>query len=136
MDEVTEYTKQVDQQLKDLGITDPYYGWYLTTTYGKQTDYILGKINYFLNEAIEEKLIRAEVWYGVHHEMVNGLSDFFVRRTGRLYFDIHSIHQYRELVQEDLVKYLGWDEQRLEQERSYLDMLLQDAATYYEKEME
>jgi glycerol kinase len=68
--------------------------------------------------------------------MVNGLSDFFVRRTGRLYFDIESVHQFRHIVEEDLIKYLKWDEARCQRENQYLDMLLQDASTYYEKEFE
>ncbi len=134
--EVVVYMGQITQRLKDLKIEDPYSGWYLVSTYGKQSDIIIDKINYFLNDAIEERLIRAELWYGVHHEMVNSLADFFVRRTGRLYFDISSVHRYRSIIEEDLIKYLKWDEARLKLENQYLDLLLQDAATYYEKEFE
>ncbi len=132
--EVAVYMGQITQRLKDLKIEDPYYGWYLVSTYGKQSDIIIDKVNYFLNDAIEERLIRAELWYGVHHEMVNSLADFFVRRTGRLYFDISSVHSYRSIIEEDLIKYLKWDEAQLKLENQYLDLLLQDAATYYEKE--
>ncbi|GAA4273082.1 glycerol kinase GlpK [Aquimarina gracilis] len=134
--DVNIYVNQITQQLKDLKIEDPYYGWYLVSTYGKQTDVIIDKINYFLNDAIDERLIRAELWYGVHHEMVNSLADFFVRRTGRLYFDIGSVHRYRSIIEEDLIKYLQWDEIRLKLENQYLDLLLQDAATYYQKEFD
>ncbi len=135
-DEVDTYLEHINRQLAEKGVTDTYYGWYLATTYGKQADIIIHKENYFLNDSIDERLIRAEVWYGVHYEMINGISDFFVRRTGRLYFDINSVRQYRLLVQEDLIKYLGWDELRLEKENKYLDLLLQDASTYYEQEIE
>ncbi len=134
LSEVDTYMNEVTQRLKALNIQDSDYGWYLVSTYGKQTDIILDKVNYFLNESVEDRLIRAEVWYSVHHEMANGLADFFVRRTGRLYFDINSVHDYRSIVEEDLVKYLNWDEIRLKAENKYLDLLLQDAATYYEKE--
>jgi glycerol kinase len=68
--------------------------------------------------------------------MTISLADFFVRRTGGLYVDIHSVHKYRQLVQEDLVKYLGWDEARVEDENRWLDILLKDASHYYEKEIE
>ncbi|WP_010179228.1 glycerol kinase GlpK [Aquimarina agarilytica] len=134
-DEVEKYTEEISIKLKELGNQDPYYGWYLSTNYGKQSDIIINKINYFLNDAIEERLIRAEVWYGVHFEMINSLADFFVRRTGRLYFDIDSVRQFRSIVQEDLVKYLGWNIKRVEEENNYLDLLLQDASTFYEKEV-
>lgn len=130
------YLNQMVSKLKELKVEDPYYGWYLVSTYGKQADIIIDKVNYFLNEDIIEKLIRAELWYSVHYEMTNGLADFFVRRTGRLYFDINSVYKYRSIVQEDLIKYLNWDEIRLETENKYLDLLVQDATTYYEKEFE
>ncbi len=132
--EVAVYLNDITKQLQDLKLEDPYYGWYLVSTYGKQADIIIDKINYFLNDSIEERVIRAELWYCVHHEMVNSLADFFVRRTGRLYFDIGSVHKYRSIVEEDLIKYLNWDEVRLQTENKYLDLLLQDASEYYEKE--
>ncbi|RMB57110.1 glycerol kinase [Dokdonia sinensis] len=131
---VDAYQKEITKRLKDLGIENEYQGWYLATTYGKQADAIIDKMDFFLNDSPEERLIRAELWYSVHHEMTNALVDFFVRRTGRLYFDIHSVHQYRLLVQEDMIKYLGWDEARVIKENNYLDMLLQDASEYYEEE--
>ncbi|MBP2831704.1 glycerol kinase GlpK [Aquimarina sp. U1-2] len=134
--EVNSYTQKITHELKNLKIDDPYYGWYLVSTYGKQTDDIIAKIDYFLNDDSSERLIRAELWYSVHHEMTNGLADFFVRRTGRLYFDIHSVYKYRSLIEEDLIKYLHWDEDRLQSENDYLDLLLQDATTYYEKEFD
>jgi len=134
-DAVEQYLSQLNQELQNMGVKDRHYGLYLVTNYGRQSDMIIQKTNYFLNEDVEARLIRSEVWYGVHHEMVNGLSDFFVRRTGRLYFDIHSLFKYRSIVQEDLIKYLGWDEKRLEKESKYLDLLVQDATTYYKEEI-
>jgi glycerol kinase len=131
---VNQYRITLEHRLKDLGVEDPYQAWYYTSNYGKQSDIILKKMNYFINPTPIERLIRAELWYTVHHEMVNGLSDFFVRRTGRLYFDIESVHQFRHIVEEDLIKYLKWDEARCQRENKYLDMLLADATTYYEKE--
>lgn len=132
--EVDIYQKQIARRLKAASITNEYLSWYLATTYGKQSDAIIDKMDYFLDEDAQRRLLRAEVWYSVHHEMTNSLSDFFVRRTGRLYFDIHSIHQYRKLVQEDMIRYLGWDEARVNKENKYLDLLVVDASTYYEEE--
>ncbi len=131
---VDAYQSEITKRLKDLGIDNDYQGWYLATTYGKQADAIIDKMNFFLNDSPEERQIRAELWYSVHHEMTNSLADFFVRRTGRLYFDIDSVHQYRLLVQEDMIKYLGWDEARVLKENNYLNLLLQDASVYYEEE--
>ncbi|PKV48142.1 homodimeric glycerol 3-phosphate dehydrogenase (quinone) [Aquimarina sp. MAR_2010_214] len=133
-EEVHAYQYKITQQLKALKIEDPYYGWYLTSTYGKQADVIIDKMTCFLNDEAAERLIRAELWYCVYYEMTNTLADFFVRRTGKLYFNINSVHKYRQLVQEDIIEYLNWDKIRIETENRYLDLLLQDAVTYYEKE--
>ncbi|MEQ3655036.1 MAG: glycerol kinase GlpK [Dokdonia sp.] len=133
--EVEQYIETVVQQLDEKKLTDPYQAWYLATTYGKQADMIIDKIDYFLNDFAEDRLIRAELWYSVHHEMCNSLADFFVRRTGRLYFDIASVHTHRHRILEDMIRYLGWDEARVQKENKELDLLLTDAAHYYEHEI-
>ena len=135
-EEVGAYKNELRDRLVALGITDDgYQAWYLTSTYGRQADIIVKKIDYFLNTDVYERLIRAELWYGVHKEMTNNLADFFVRRTGRLYFDLPSVIQYRELVLEDLVAYLEWDERRITTENMALDELLYDATHYYDADL-
>ncbi|MFP2995846.1 glycerol kinase GlpK [Spongiivirga sp. MCCC 1A20706] len=133
--EVEAYQKELESKLVEIGIDNPYFAWYLATTYGKQADTILNKINYFANDNVYERLIRAELWYCIHNEMTNSLTDFFVRRTGRLYFDITSIPKYLDIVLEDIVNYLDWDEKRIESEKSYLNDLVYDATHYYEEEL-
>ncbi|WP_025742423.1 glycerol-3-phosphate dehydrogenase/oxidase [Aquimarina pacifica] len=129
--EVNLYEELIINKLKDLGISDPYFGWYVTSTYGRQSDIIIDKMSFFTKNSQLEKLIRAELWYSVHYEMTNGLADFFVRRTGRLYFNIKSVRDYRKMVEEDFVYYFNWDTKRIEKENILLDELLQDATTYY-----
>ena len=133
--QVNRYQKELENRLKNWGIIDPYYAWYLTTTYGKQADIILNKTDFFANDAIEEKLIRAELWYCVYHEMTNSLADFFVRRTGRLYFNIASVSKFKEIIIGDIVEYLDWDDSRLTEEIETLSVLLEDATHYYDEEL-
>lgn len=133
--EVKEYEQKLHKELQRLKVEDATYkAWYLTATYGKQAEIIKNKINYFLNPDVNDRLIRAELWYCIQYEMANSLADFFVRRSGRLYFDIHSIKKYRELVLEDFINTLDWDEERVGLENKKLDELLFDATHFYEKE--
>ncbi|WP_203257511.1 glycerol-3-phosphate dehydrogenase/oxidase [Hyunsoonleella ulvae] len=132
--EVQTYQKSIEKQLLKLGITDLYYAWYLCSSYGKQADIIIKKSQEFKNDDAVECLIRAELWYGVHFEMVNTLNDFFVRRTGRLYFDIKSIEQYKTSVISDMSKYLNWDASRIKHEEEQLKSVLKDATTYYDED--
>ncbi|MFM8659323.1 MAG: glycerol-3-phosphate dehydrogenase C-terminal domain-containing protein, partial [Candidatus Nitrosotenuis sp.] len=46
----------------------------------------------------EEHLLREEIDYCIRKEMVTGLSDFFIRRTGLLYFDPARMIQLMPLV--------------------------------------
>jgi len=133
-EEVEHFIEQLTLKIKPLGLS-PYHAWYLTTTYGKQTKVILEKFNSFSNDS-EIALARAEVWYGVHHELVNSLEDFFLRRTGRVYFDIKNIPLVRKEVEADLQKYLNWDEDKLESEQKHLDELIFDATHFYQDEFE
>ncbi len=135
--EVEIYQVVVENELLKKGISEEdykYYAWYLTTTYGKNTAVILEKIDFFANGKPLENLIRAELWYCIHHEMTNSLADFFVRRTGRLYFHIYSVTKYFDIVLKDFKKYLNWDEKREEFEKKIMNLLLEDATTYYTEE--
>ena len=131
---VEAYIKDLSSRMKKIGL-DPYYGWYLGTVYGKQAETVLNKLKEFKSDDPEVGLARAEAWFAVHHEMVNKAADFFVRRTGRLYFNIESIALIKEAVMSDLQNYLNWDLQRLTQEFELLDELIYDATHYYEEEM-
>lgn len=133
--EVNDYQEEVLSKLQGLGITGSYTAWYLTSTYGKQTDIFLDKIDFFTNIDAHERLIRAELWYCIHYEMANNLVDFFVRRTGRLYFNIASISKYRNVILKDFVNYLDWDAARVTKENKILDILLEDATHYYDEEL-
>ncbi|MCL4118077.1 UNVERIFIED_CONTAM: hypothetical protein GTU68_062691 [Idotea baltica] len=53
------------------------------------------------------KLLVAELIYGVEHEMVLTLSDFIVRRTGRLYFERPEIIEYVEVLNSELATLLS-----------------------------
>lgn len=126
---VDEYLKKLEEQLASVGL-EPYYAWYLVTNYGQQCDLILQKLKEF-EEEISIALIRAELWYSIQYEMTNSLSDFYIRRTGRLFFDIKSIHQTIQVIQQDMQTYLQWDDQRLKEELATLESHIYDATNFY-----
>ncbi|MFT7073149.1 glycerol-3-phosphate dehydrogenase/oxidase [Patiriisocius sp. Uisw_017] len=135
VDEVTIYKKELSKKLQDIGIKDAYEVDYLVTTYGKQTDLILDKLKELTNKDPNKKLIRAELWFCINYEMMNSLTDFFVRRTGRLYFNIESVITYKNLILEDCIKTFQWDKKRIENEIATLDLLIEDATTFYDEEV-
>ncbi len=134
-EDVVKYQKEVAKKLEELGVENHFYAWYLVSHYGRQTEVILNKVNYFNDDNILRRLIRAELWFSIHYEMTNSIADFFVRRTSRLYFNIESIMLYSETVIEDCANYLNWDDIRINKEREIMSVLVKDATTYYDEEI-
>ena len=132
--DVRTYIHYLENILRDKGISNSYQAWYLATNYGQQADTIIAKMDFFATPDLYEKLIKAELWYCIQYEMCHGLSDFFVRRTGRLYFDLPSVTMYKNIVLTDCINYFGWDEKRSQLELDYLHRLIEDATTYYQHE--
>ena len=131
VEEVEAYQKELKQQLCELGMNNPYYAWHLCTTYGKRANTIIERTSFFASGTIEQRLIRAELWYCINFEMTNSLADFFVRRTGRLYFNIESITKHLDIILKDFIRSLDWDDARIAEEKNVLNQLLADATTYY-----
>ena len=124
-DEVNSYRESIARQLEGLdGLTAVY----LVENYGQQTEEIL---RYFLQQRhVQDKdlaLLLAELWFCFHHEMIVTLSDFFLRRTGRLNFDIHSVLKWKEQVADEFGHYAGWPATRRAAELQQLDILVADA---------
>jgi glycerol-3-phosphate dehydrogenase len=64
---------------------------------------------------------KAELWYALEHECVCSLSDYLIRRTGRLYFERPSLEKLYPLAAQVLGQALGWTaEQRQAQEQAFL----------------
>lgn len=135
-DDVKAYQLKIENQLKLLGVKDTYYSWYLCASYGKQADIIIEKSKTFNSNNTLERLIRSELWYSLHFEMVNSINDFFIRRTGRLFFDIESINKFKNSIIKDMSTLLNWDTNRLLKEEEELNLAIQDATTFYDKDFQ
>lgn len=86
----------------------------LVYRYGKNTEHIINKA-YELYTQIRDaaqRLMYAEIWYSIHYEMSNNVSDFLIRRTGRLYFDRPMLEEWYPYVLETMTQLLDWTEQQ------------------------
>ncbi|MBT8186944.1 MAG: glycerol-3-phosphate dehydrogenase/oxidase [Croceitalea sp.] len=109
---VKKYIGEVFARMKKDGFTE-YDAWFLVTNYGKQTEQILELYKSFDDKDAYLRLIRAELQFGIAHEMVMNPMDFFIRRTGRLYFNIDSVRKYLEPLLADLKKAFGYDDAQI-----------------------
>ena len=103
------YINQVFKNLKNYGFTKTDAA-YLVHNYGKQTDIIIDKFDELKETNLELRLLKAEVWFTINHEMTCTPTDFFMRRTGRLFFDKPSVDTYKKAILNEFVKYFNWSE--------------------------
>ncbi len=131
-EEVSRRIVEMKKQVQALGM-DAYYGWYLITTYGEQSKIILERMTHY-DDSAEIALARAELWFCVHYEMVNRSVDFFIRRTGRLYFDMQSVGELKQQITSDLAELLHWGQSTIEADRKELEEVIFDASHYYQED--
>lgn len=108
---VTKYIDALYTRMKLDGFVK-HDAWFLVTNYGKQSETILETYKMLTDEDKYIRLAKAELHFGVHYEMVQNPMDFFIRRTGRLYFDIESVRfLMNPILQEFKQKYKVDDKQ-------------------------
>lgn len=104
---------------------------YLVHNYGTQTHIILKKMTEFTpTESPALALLKAELWFAVEYEMVQHPLDFFMRRTGRFYFNIHSVRQFLAPILQDFKNYFGWNEQQLATAIQEVERALEEASCF------
>jgi len=103
---VKKYISEVYDNIKDEGFSK-HDAWFLVTNYGKQTEKILELYATIVEADPYVRLAKAEVAFGIDFEMVQTPMDFFIRRTGRLYFDIESIRTLMEPILKEFQNKFG-----------------------------
>ncbi|MCI2229467.1 glycerol-3-phosphate dehydrogenase/oxidase [Polaribacter sp. MSW13] len=127
--EVQSYTDAIYNRISEVDF-DQKDAEYLVHNYGKQTDIILKKFDELMDENQQEKMIKAEVWFTINYEMTCTPTDFFMRRTGRLFFDKPSVDLYKEYVIQLFENQLNYDEVTQQKNREELNKKLTSIVTF------
>ncbi|MEM7549112.1 MAG: glycerol-3-phosphate dehydrogenase/oxidase [Bacteroidota bacterium] len=109
---VKKYIKELAEDLKELGYSKS-DARYLIHNYGTQAEDILDRLK---DKKRKYSLVGEEAVFCIKREMVQNLRDFYIRRTGRLYFDIGSIEPSKDEVLGVFQDYLGWDDAKSSEE--------------------
>jgi len=126
---VKKYIDQVYSEIKEEGFTK-HDAWFLVTNYGKQTSKILETYATLVDEDKYVRLAKAELAFGIDYEMVQNPMDFFIRRTGRLYFDIDSIRTLMEPILTEFKLRFGVDDAKVEEWRTTLNAELKEHSDF------
>lgn len=109
---VKRYTVLVARHLIKLGLPET-KAKYLVENFGRQTDQILTSMDSgFDNDNTDLSLLKAELYFCIENEMVCSLLDFFVRRTGLMYFNIKVVREHKQVIAEEMKSKLGWSDDR------------------------
>lgn len=126
---VKKYIAELQERLQRDGFTK-YEAWYLVTTYGKQAETILELYVKIKGNDPQENMIRAEAQFAIAQEMALNPLDFFIRRTGRLYFDIDSVRKYKEAVFEEFQMAYNYSKEEMEVFSKELDSQLKEHSDF------
>ncbi len=126
---VTKYITMIYNKIKTDGFTKK-DAEYFVYNYGKQTATILKMISSFSEGTTEEKLLKAEVQFTIENELTCTPTDFFMRRTGRLFFDIQSVYKYKELVLHEFKNHFDWDAKTTKKYQQELEEKIRLATTF------
>jgi glycerol-3-phosphate dehydrogenase len=127
--QIRTYIASVSEVLKPYALSG-FTARYLVENYGKQTDIILQHFKGLNNEEAEVSLLKAEAWFAIHHEMARTLEDFFVRRTGLLYFEIRKVIRHQQALAAYFKELLAWDDHRVERELNNLRKLVDEVTGF------
>jgi glycerol-3-phosphate dehydrogenase len=119
--EVTQYIEQLGENIGyDLA-------WYLTTVYGRNAEKIIEKSKTYTHLDVRVNVLAAEIKYTIENEMVTNPIDFFIRRTGQIYFDIDIIKKHKEIALTFFEDILHWNETETSYWRTIINEMIDDS---------
>ena len=126
-----EYADMKYDEAKETGISvDDFKK--LFYRYGTNIDLITNKAFEYYNELkIPQKAwLKAELSYVVEHEGALKLTDFFIRRTGMIHFNIKDIYPIKEIAADYMQELLNWDDTTKNKNIEELNKELQHATLF------
>jgi glycerol-3-phosphate dehydrogenase len=126
--EVARFTDSLRSVAQPLNLA-PHQVPYLVESYGAESREIVEQA--LVHPAGgDEALIMAELDYCIGNEMVCTLADFFVRRTGLIYFDIGRVQRWKNVVAARCETVLAWPVARTTSELASVEEWIRHAASF------
>jgi glycerol-3-phosphate dehydrogenase len=120
------YQSYIAKQIQNLGLND-FFASYLVHNYGRQADEILALVRKQNEKDADISLALAELDFSIHKEMVVTPMDFFLRRTGMLYFHINRMEKLKLIILKAFKAYHGWTEEVVVANSDIIDSEIQKA---------
>ncbi|WP_068983062.1 glycerol-3-phosphate dehydrogenase/oxidase [Lysinibacillus xylanilyticus] len=103
----------------------------LVQKYGTNVDALFNQVKYLHEHGSTMPLaLHAMLLYGIEAEMVYTPSDFFIRRTGLLYFDIDAVKRYKQQVIQVMQQHFRYTESQRNTYIAQLEQAILDATSF------
>lgn len=126
--QVASYVETTKKTTDNLNLPG-YFAAYLVYNYGRQCEDLL-KAAKLLQGDPEIAIAKAEVRFCIEQEQVFRATDFFIRRTGRLYFNIDTVPKVQDIVLDEMQNLLGWDSERRKTEAELLAEAIREITVF------
>lgn len=121
------YVNRKVQEGKALGLsTDVAHN--LASKYGSNVDKLFAIAQLTNEKDLNMPLeLYVQIVYSVQNEMVYKPTDFLIRRTGKLYFDINTVKQYKQAIIDELDKLLNYTAEQKNEFSKEVDEAIEEA---------
>lgn len=121
------YVNRKVQEGKALGLsTDVAHN--LVSKYGSNVDKLFAIAQLTNEKDLNMPLeLYVQLVYSVQNEMVYKPTDFLIRRTGKLYFDINTVKQYKQAIIDELDKLLNYTAEQKNEFSKEVDEAIEEA---------
>ncbi|MGG1441510.1 glycerol-3-phosphate dehydrogenase/oxidase [Brevibacillus laterosporus] len=102
----------------------------LVARYGSNVSRIFSRISEHEAERAESGLpthVFGSLMYAIEEEMATTPEDFFIRRTGDIYFNIQGVRDWKEPVIAYMAQKLGWSREEVSNHQKRLEQFMHDA---------
>jgi glycerol-3-phosphate dehydrogenase len=128
--EVKKYMNALSKRLAQLGISEA-KAKYLIENYGRQADQIVASLESSNNKELQDySLLKAELDFCLQNEMVCSLQDFFVRRTGLMYFNIDLVKDNMLAIGQEMKMQMGWSDDQFAREIEQVNSLVKSLTQF------
>ncbi len=108
---------------KQLGLSEEQSS-FLAKFYGTNVD----KVFDYVAQATGDlpAIVYGQLYYAMNDESASVATDFFIRRTSALFFNIHFVEQFKDSVIDEMAQYLKWSDHEKQQQIEWLEKALTD----------
>lgn len=101
---------------------------HLVEKYGTNVDEVFNYVIAIKQSQMQiPETIYAQLLYSIYNEMAYTPADFFIRRTGLLYFDINCVENFKDAVIDIMDTIIGYSESEKKLYKSELEQFIEDA---------